>query len=107
MPEEKAIAEEKFGKMLRRMRNERNWTLREMAGEAGINFAYLSQLEAGLAKPSTELIEKLADVFDLKGRDREKFIFVGQEIREQIQEIRQKFPTLAPQYFRKVPRGTK
>lgn len=101
------MEEESFGVMLRRRRNERSWTLREMASKISINFAYLSQLEAGLAKPSAELIEKLADVFDLKGLGREEFIFVAREIGAQIKEIRQKFPTLAPQYLRKAPKRTK
>jgi transcriptional regulator with XRE-family HTH domain len=95
-----------FGTRLRRMRAERDWSLRELAAKAGTHFAYLSQIESGVAKPSAELVEKLADAFDLRDRQREEFIFVAREIREQIQEIKQKFPNMSAGYFRKVtPKG--
>lgn len=101
------MAAEDFPRMLKRRRNERDWTLREMAGRAGVHFAYLSQIEAGVAKPSPELIEKLADAFGLKGQEREQFVFEGLGVRQQIQQIREKFPNLSAEYFRTAPGSKK
>ncbi len=93
---------EPFGKILKRMRGEKRWTLRDVAEKVETNFAYLSQLEAGIAKPSEVLVERIADAFGLKGKDRESLIFVARNIPEQIKEIKEKFPNVAPQFFRRV-----
>jgi transcriptional regulator with XRE-family HTH domain len=105
----KPMADESFGQKLRRLRTHpsRDWTLRDLAAKAEVNFAYLSQIEAIVAKPSEELVERLAAVFGLEGRDREEFIFVARGIGEQLKEIKLKFPNLSPTYFRKAPREKK
>ena len=91
--------EEPFGKMLKRLRNEQNWTLRDLEKKAGVKYAYLSQVEAGLAKPSEELAKKLAGIF---GEDEEKFIFRAREIPRVIEELKKKYPKTAPAFFRKA-----
>jgi len=96
------MAQENFGQMLRRMRSDKGWTLRDMARRVGATFAYLSQIEAGLSKPSQELVVRMADVFGLRDRGREEFIFVARQLPEQLQEIAQSFPQVAPKYFRKA-----
>ena len=96
------IPNEPFGKRLKRMRNEKGWTLRQMAEKVESNFAYLSQIEAGVAKPSEDLVERIADTFGLKGEDREHLIFVARDIPGQIKEIREKFPNVSPQYLRRA-----
>jgi hypothetical protein len=43
-----------------------------------------------------------AQAFGLRNEEREEFIFVARQIPEQIQEIAQNFPNVAPKYFRKA-----
>ena len=90
---------ETFGQMLKRLRTDRNMTLRELEKEVGVKYAYLSQLEAGLAKPSEQLARKLATFF---GEDEERFIFLAREIPKVIDELKKKFPKQAPAFFRKT-----
>ena len=90
---------ETFGKILKKRRMEKALTLRQLAAEVDTNFAYLSQLEADLAKPSEDLVKRIAKYF---GEDEEKLIFLARNISAQIQEIKDKFPNIAPSYFRKA-----
>ena len=92
-------SDEPFGKMLRRLRNDRGWTLRDLEKKAGVKYAYLSQVEAGLAKPSEELARKLARIF---GEDPEEFIFRARDIPKVIDELKKKYPKTAPAFFRKA-----
>lgn len=96
------MARETFGQTFKRMRLAREWTLRDMAKKVGATFAYLSQIEAGEAKPSQDLVARVAQAFGLRNEEREEFIFVARQIPEQIQEIAQNFPNIAPKYFRKA-----
>ena len=77
----------------------RGLTLRQLAGAVDSNYAYLSQLEADIAKPSEYLVKRIAVYF---GEDDEKLIFIARGIPAQIQEIKDKFPNIAPSYFRKA-----
>jgi len=77
----------------------RGLTLRQLAEAVNSNYAYLSQLETDLAKPSEELVKRIAKSFD---EDEEKLIFLARDIPAQIQEIKEKFPNIAPFYFRKA-----
>jgi transcriptional regulator with XRE-family HTH domain len=90
---------ETFGQMLKRLRKDRPLTLRDLEKEIGVKYAYLSQLEAGLAKPSEELARKLAKYF---GEDEEKFVFLARDIRKVIDDLKKKYPKQAPAFFRKV-----
>lgn len=90
---------ETFGQVLRRLRNDRKWTLRDLEKKIGVKYAYLSQLEAGLAKPSEELAKRLANLFK---EDEEKFIFLARDIPKVINDLKKKFPKQAPLFFRKA-----
>ena len=92
-------SDEPFGKMLRRLRNDKGWTLRDLEKKAGVKYAYLSQVEAGLAKPSEELAKKLARIF---GEDEEEFVFKARDIPKVIDELKKKYPKTAPAFFRKA-----
>jgi transcriptional regulator with XRE-family HTH domain len=74
-------------------------TLRQLASAVESNYAYLSQLEADLAKPGEDLVKRIAKYF---GEDEERLIFLARGIPAQIQEIKDKFPNIAPSYFRKA-----
>ena len=87
---------ETFAHLLRQLRLERGLTLRELAKALGVSHAYLSQLETHLAKPSEELASRVAQFFET---DEEKLMFFARDIPGQIQEIKQKYPHVAPAYF--------
>ena len=90
---------ESFGKILKKLRMEKGLTLRELAAAVDSNYAYLSQLEADVAKPGEDLVKRIAKYFK---QDEEKLIFLARGIPAQIQEIKDKFPNIAPSYFRKA-----
>jgi len=74
-------------------------TLRQLATAVDSNYAYLSQLEADLAKPGEELVKRITKYF---GEDEERMLFLARGIPAQIREIKEKFPNIAPSYFRKA-----
>jgi transcriptional regulator with XRE-family HTH domain len=78
---------------------DRGLTLRQLALAVDSNYAYLSQLEADLAKPGEDLVKRIAKYF---GEDEERMLFLARGIPAQIQEIKEKFPNIAPSYFRKA-----
>lgn len=50
----------KFGKHLRKLREERGWTQEDLADKAGMHFTYIGQIERGLRNPSLVNLERLA-----------------------------------------------
>jgi len=56
----------KFGKIIRQMRLEHDWTQLELAGEMDVDAAYISRIELGKKNLSLETILKLAKVFGVK-----------------------------------------
>lgn len=58
----------KFGEYLHKLRDERNWSLRDIQEKTKgeVSNAYLSQLESGKKNiPTLKVIQKLADAFGL------------------------------------------
>jgi transcriptional regulator with XRE-family HTH domain len=53
-----------LGPRLRQLRNDRNVTLTELAGETGISASTLSRLESGLRRPTLEQLLPLARAFN-------------------------------------------
>jgi transcriptional regulator with XRE-family HTH domain len=54
---------------LRRLRVERDVSAEALAAQSGVDRAYLSRLERGLANPSIELLERLASVLGIEIAD--------------------------------------
>ncbi len=50
----------KFGKHLRRIREDKKLTQEELADRAGMHFTYIGQIERGLRNPSLINLHKLA-----------------------------------------------
>jgi transcriptional regulator with XRE-family HTH domain len=61
-------AAEKFGKIIRKLRHDRQWTQDELAAEMQADASYISRIERGLKNPSLETVLKLAEVFEIKVR---------------------------------------
>lgn len=49
-----------FGKRVREVRHELGWTQEQLAFEAGIKRAYLSEIESSKRNPTLDVVEKLA-----------------------------------------------
>lgn len=64
---EAPAAEGSFGPMLRSLRNEKGYRLREFAKMVGISAAYLSQIERGEARPPRE--ERVRTIARALGED--------------------------------------
>jgi len=54
-----------FGKAIVALRRERRWSQKELAREAGISAAMLSNYENGVKKPTLDNLGKILDAFDL------------------------------------------
>jgi len=53
------------GEQIRALREERGYTLQELARRASLSFSYLSEIERGSKKPSIKTIEKLAGALNI------------------------------------------
>lgn len=56
----------RVGPRLRAARQQRGWTLADLAGKAGMSISTLSRLEAGRRQASLELLLPLVSVLDLR-----------------------------------------
>jgi transcriptional regulator with XRE-family HTH domain len=56
----------RFGKIVRQMRKERNWSQLDLADELGTDAAYISRIELGMKNLSLETLMRLAKVFSVK-----------------------------------------
>ena len=55
-----------FGTILRELRTNKELTQQQLADYAGIDRAYISELERGILMPSIETVFKIADVLKVK-----------------------------------------
>ncbi|HEX6641767.1 MAG TPA: helix-turn-helix transcriptional regulator [Thermoanaerobaculia bacterium] len=58
-----------FGERLRELREKRGETVRSLADQMGMSFAYLSEMERGVKVPSLTTIIRLAIALDCKVTD--------------------------------------
>jgi transcriptional regulator with XRE-family HTH domain len=54
-----------YGRAIRSIRDERGMTLEALAEAAGVSASYLSEVERGLKRPSTDVVAKVADAFGM------------------------------------------
>ena len=76
----------KFGETVRQLRQEKGWTLRDLAAQVDVGFTYLSRIETERLNygdyPSDALIHRLADALDA---DEEELLILAKRIPEPIQ----------------------
>lgn len=56
---------ETFGRNVRQARKDKGWTQEQLAFEAGVKRAYLSEVENGQRNVSLDVVEKLAKALSL------------------------------------------
>lgn len=97
---------ETFGERLKKLRLSRGLSTLKLAEELKVQPSYISNLENGLGKPSEELVARIAEFF---GEEKEYLSFLARGIpqiekaRREIEEIKRKYPSHAPQYLRTKP----
>ena len=77
----------RFGERLRQLRQEKSLTLRDLAGEVGVDFTYLSKIENGKLLfgdyPSERLICLMATVLEA---DPDELLILAEKIPEPIRK---------------------
>jgi len=58
------MAATRFGQLLRELRSERQMGIKQLGPELGVTYTYISKLENERAKPSEELIQRIATFFN-------------------------------------------
>lgn len=56
---------EQLGMRIKYLRKKHNWSQEDLALESNINKNYICDLECGRRNPSLEILERLADAFDI------------------------------------------
>lgn len=69
MPEGREERGLDYGGVIRRLREDRGLTMEALAESAGISTSYLSEVERGLKRPSTDVIAKVADALDMRASE--------------------------------------
>jgi transcriptional regulator with XRE-family HTH domain len=76
-----------FGKRVRQLRHAKEWSLRDLAGQVGVGFTYLSRVENGRLNfgdyPSNALIHRLAEALDA---DEEELLILAERIPEPVRD---------------------
>lgn len=55
-----SVLSDRFGAVVRRLRESRGWSQEHLAGQADLNRSYLGEIERGVATPSIQSAAKLA-----------------------------------------------
>jgi transcriptional regulator with XRE-family HTH domain len=86
-----------FGSFIRELRQQQKLGIKTVAREIGVNYTYLSKLENNKAKPSEDLVERIASYF---GCDRDMLYVAAEKIpQDAIDAIRLR-PREALSYLR-------
>jgi transcriptional regulator with XRE-family HTH domain len=78
-----ANLQEMMGRVIRRERQDRHLTLKEVADKASLSVVYVGEVERGQKYPSAMVLEKLAEALDLTVAD--LLELVAEEIRAERQ----------------------
>jgi transcriptional regulator with XRE-family HTH domain len=74
-----------FGDTIKKLREEKNLTLREVAKALKIDTSMLGKIEKNTRKPTKRLIEKFAKFFKVSGKDL-TIVFLSDAIAYQVME---------------------
>lgn len=66
LKEAAVVDRESAGQRIKRERMKAHMTQRELAEEVGVGVPHISKIEAGRERPSDELLERIANLFDVE-----------------------------------------
>lgn len=77
----------RFGQKVRKLRQAKGWSLRDLAPKVGVGFTYLSKVETGRLDfgeyPGEGLIRKLAKVL---GADQDELLLLAKKVPDRIRK---------------------
>lgn len=94
----KNIKARSLGKFLKKLRNEKGYSIKKMASELDIDYSYLSKIENSHSLPSDELVEKLGKFFKY---DSEELMVRAGRLPEDVISIISNNPKTAIEFLRK------
>lgn len=101
--------EDNFGNTIKKLRNERNLTLREVAEALEIDISMLGKIEKNSRKPTVQLIEKLSKFFNVNDKDL-KIAFLSDSVVYRVvgdEELAQKILKIAEKKVKYLTTGKK
>jgi len=78
-----------FGKLLTRLRKEKDVGIRKFGPAIGVNYTYISKVENDKSTPSVNLIKRIADYFDC---DEDMLMIAAGRIPEKAMKVIQEHP---------------
>lgn len=101
---EKPVADDSFGSYVQRLRRARGWTQRQVAGDLGIDFTYLSKLENNRGEaPGDDTIRRLADLLEV---DAETLLALAGKVPTELRQLAQEDLEFAV-FLRRLPHLTR
>ena len=88
-----------FGKLLRRLRREQDVGIKKVGPDLGVSYTYLSKLENDKARPSDELIERIASYF---GCDKDMLYIAADKVPLDAMEALRRHPKESLEYLRSL-----
>jgi transcriptional regulator with XRE-family HTH domain len=95
---------EKFGKLIKKLRNAKGLTLEDLAKTVGVSIVNISHIENGRSGASRKVLQKLAKALDY---DVDKLLAAADEIGEDVERIIRKIPSAVPDFLRTAKNLTK
>jgi transcriptional regulator with XRE-family HTH domain len=77
-----------YGGLIRRLRADRGLTMEGLAESAGISTSYLSEVERGLKRPSTDVVAKIAEALEMRASEFLELAEMGLEPKQILHELR-------------------
>ena len=87
-----------FGTLLKKLRNEKGYSIKSLSPKLNVNYSYLSKLENGHSKPSKDFIERAATFLNY---NKDELMVRAGKIPDDIVEIIRNNPRKAIEYLRK------
>ena len=72
------MVERSFGEWLKHRRRVSGWTQKELALQVNCSISAIRKMESETRHPSAQLVERLAEVFDIPGSQRKLFLRFAQ-----------------------------
>lgn len=87
-----------FGRLLRKLRNEKGISIKKLAPALGLDYSYISKLENFKVNPSPKVIKKLSHYFNY---DSDELMLSAGKIPPDIERILKNNPKEAIDYLRR------